>query len=97
MPARAIAVAPETERILKREFVSVYGQRDIREIKRHDIIELMDGAIERGASYQANRIHSNLRKLFNVVHGTRHHRNIARCGDQAANTRTTPRPGANRR
>lgn len=57
--------APEAERILKREFVSVHGQRDIREIKRHDIIELMDGAIERGASYQANRIHAHLRKLFN--------------------------------
>ena len=55
----------QTERILQREFVSVFGQRDIREINRHDIIELMDGAVERGASYQANRIHSNLRKLFN--------------------------------
>jgi integrase len=55
----------EAERIIDREFVSVYGQRDIREIKRHDIIELMDGAIERGASYQANRIHAHLRKLFN--------------------------------
>lgn len=55
----------QTERILQREFVSVYGQRDIREIKRHDIIELMDRAIERGASYQANRIHAHLRKLFN--------------------------------
>jgi integrase len=55
----------EAERILEREFVAAHGQRDIREIKRHDILELMDGAIERGASYQANRIHSNLRKLFN--------------------------------
>lgn len=55
----------EAERILQREFVTVHGQRDIRDIKRHDILELMDGAIERGAAYQANRIHSNLRKLFN--------------------------------
>lgn len=55
----------EAERILQREFVSVHGQRDIREIRRADILELMDGAIERGATYQANRIHSNLRKLFN--------------------------------
>lgn len=55
----------EAERILQREFVAVHGQRDIREIKRHDILELIDGAIERGAAYQANRIHSNLRKLFN--------------------------------
>jgi len=55
----------EAERILKREFVAVHGQRDIREIRRADILEMMDGAIERGAAYQANRIHSNLRKLFN--------------------------------
>ena len=55
----------EAERILGREFVAVHGQRDIREIRRADILELMDGAIERGAAYQANRIHSNLRKLFN--------------------------------
>lgn len=55
----------EAERILQREFVAVHGKRDIRDIKRHDILELMDGAIERGATYQANRIHSNLRKLFN--------------------------------
>lgn len=55
----------ETERTLQREFVSVHGQRDIREITRHDIIELIDGVIERGAPYAANRLHSNLRRLFN--------------------------------
>lgn len=55
----------EAERILQREFIAMHGQRDIREIRRADILELMDGAIERGAAYQANRIHSNLRKLFN--------------------------------
>jgi len=38
----------EAERIMDREFVSVFGQRDIREIKRHDIIELMDGAMDWG-------------------------------------------------
>lgn len=55
----------ETERILQREFVAAHGQRDIREIRRSDILEMMDGAIERGATYQANRIHSNLRRFFN--------------------------------
>ena len=55
----------QTERILQREFVSLYGQRDIRKITRQDIIELLDAAIERGAPYQANRLHSNLRRVFN--------------------------------
>jgi integrase len=55
----------EAERILNREFVSMHGQRDIRQVTRADILEMTDRAIERGAAYQANRIHSHLRKLFN--------------------------------
>ncbi|MBX3564835.1 MAG: tyrosine-type recombinase/integrase [Sphingomonas sp.] len=55
----------ESERILWRELVAVFGQRDIREIRREHIIEIMDGAVDRGAHYQANRILANVRKLFN--------------------------------
>lgn len=55
----------EAERILEREFVAPYGQRDIRDIKRFDVLEVMDAAIERGSSYQANRILSHVRKFFN--------------------------------
>lgn len=55
----------EAERIIKREFVAAHGQQDIRKITRSDILGLMDAAIERGSAYQANRIHSHLRKLFN--------------------------------
>lgn len=55
----------ESERILWREFVAVFGQRDIRETKRTDILEIMDDAVDRGAHYQANRILANVRKLFN--------------------------------
>jgi integrase len=55
----------EAERILEREVISTFGQRDIREIKRWDVLEIMDAAVARGAAYQANRIHSNIRKLFN--------------------------------
>lgn len=55
----------EAERILEREFMSALGERDIREIKRWDILELMDSAVARGSSYQANRILAHVRKLFN--------------------------------
>ncbi|MBN9787499.1 hypothetical protein DMP17_02695 [Pseudonocardia sp. TMWB2A] len=55
----------EAERILEREFITPYGQRDIRDIKRFDVLEVMDAAIERGSSYQANRILSHVRKFFN--------------------------------
>lgn len=55
----------ETERILERELVSTFGQRDIRDIKRWDVLELMDAAIARGSTYQANRILSSVRTLVN--------------------------------
>ena len=55
----------ESERILLREFVAVFGRKDIREVTRADVLEIMDNALERGASYQANRILSNVRKLYN--------------------------------
>lgn len=54
----------EAERILERELVGSFGQRDIREITRYDVLELMDAAIDRGSGYQANRIlaHTTPRK-----------------------------------
>lgn len=55
----------EAERILQRELVPVFGQRDIRQLTRPDIMSLIDGAVDRGSAYQANRIHSHVRKLFN--------------------------------
>lgn len=55
----------EAERILNRELVTVLGQRDIRSITKADILGIVDAASERGALYQANRIHAHLRKLFN--------------------------------
>lgn len=55
----------EAERILNREFVSTFGQRDIREINRFDVLEIMDAAVARGAAYQANRILAHIRKFFN--------------------------------
>lgn len=55
----------EADRILEREFITPFGQRDIREITRFDVLEMMDAALARGSSYQANRILSHIRKLFN--------------------------------
>jgi integrase len=55
----------ESERTLIREIVSRFGERDIAAITRADILEAVDAAVERGAHYQANRIVSHTRKLFN--------------------------------
>ncbi len=55
----------EAERVLEREFVRPYGQMEIGEVHRADVLELLDKAIARGAGYQANRILALTRKLFN--------------------------------
>jgi len=44
----------EAERILEREFVGTFGQRDIREIKRFDVLEIMDAAVARGSTWTCN-------------------------------------------
>ena len=55
----------ETERVLTRELVTRFGERDVTLMTRADILEAADAAIARGAQYQANRIVSYSRKMFN--------------------------------
>jgi integrase len=55
----------ESERVLKRELVTRFGERDLSMMTRADILEAADAAITRGAHYQANRIVSYSRKMFN--------------------------------
>ena len=55
----------ETERVLNREIVSRFGQREIKKVTRADILIASDAAMARGAHYQANRIVSYSRKVFN--------------------------------
>lgn len=55
----------DTQALLRREFVSRHGHRDIRTITRAEILDILDANVERGAPYQANRARSQLMKLFN--------------------------------
>ncbi|MEM1134015.1 MAG: tyrosine-type recombinase/integrase [Pseudomonadota bacterium] len=55
----------ETNRALKRELVSRFGERDVKQITRADILEAVDAALERGSNYQANRLVSYTRRMFN--------------------------------
>ncbi|CAN0575921.1 unnamed protein product, partial [Laminaria digitata] len=55
----------ETERVINREIVSRFGEREVRKMTRADILVASDAAMARGAHYQANRIVSHARKLFN--------------------------------
>ena len=55
----------ETERLLNKEVVSRWGKRRIQDIKKRDVIELLDEIVDRGAGTTANRTLAAVRKLFN--------------------------------
>ena len=55
----------ETQRILTREVVAKWKGRRIGEIGRADVLELLDGIVDRGAPIQANRVLAAMRKLCN--------------------------------
>lgn len=54
----------ETERALKTNVISRWSGRPIGEIKKRDIIELLDAIVDRGSPTMANRMLALVRKLF---------------------------------
>ena len=56
--------AAEDERILKKEIVPHWGSCKAKDIKRRDIIALLDGIVDRGAPIQANRTLACVRRMF---------------------------------
>ena len=57
--------ADESARLLRREFVRVWGQRPIMEITRHDVTAIIDVILQSGKHTTANRSLAAIRKLFN--------------------------------
>ncbi len=55
----------EDERLLRREILPRWRNRKARDIKRRDVLELLDTIVERGAPIQANRVLALVRKMFN--------------------------------
>jgi len=55
----------ETQRLLKREFASVWRGRDIRKIEKSDVLVVLDRIIKRGSPGAANHAYFAIRKLFN--------------------------------
>jgi integrase len=55
----------ETKRLIERELKPEWGSRPILDISRRDVIELLDGIIDRGSPVQANRTLAHMRRLFN--------------------------------
>ena len=59
--------AHEDERILRKDVLPVWGKRKAKEIRRRDVINLLDEIVERGAPIQANRTLGVVRKMFNFA------------------------------
>ncbi len=57
--------AREDERIINRELLPKWGQRKATDIRRRDVIELLDGIKDRGAPIMANRVLALVRKVYN--------------------------------
>lgn len=55
----------EDERILRKDVLPGWGWRKAHEIKRADVLQLLDSIHERGAPIQANRTLALVRKIFN--------------------------------
>jgi integrase len=56
--------AKQAAGFLRREVVSKWAGRSVQDIKRRDIIELLDGIVERGSPISANRTLSHISKFF---------------------------------
>jgi len=55
----------EDQRIIDKDLVSRFGNRKAHEIKRRDIILLLDDIVDRGSGIMANRTLALVRKIFN--------------------------------
>lgn len=68
-PNSRASSAKEIQRLLERNVVDVWRGRDLKEISRHDVIELLDGIIDRGAAVSANRTLAAFRTMCNWAVG----------------------------
>jgi hypothetical protein len=53
------------ERELRREFIDRWGNRPITDITQHDVVAVIDEAVDRDAPYQAHNLLGHVRTLFN--------------------------------
>ena len=61
----------ETDRLLKREFVSLWATWPIHTISRQDVTKVLNGIVKRGSPSAANHALAAIRKMFNwaIEHG----------------------------
>jgi integrase len=59
------ASAKETERLLKVEFLPHWRNYDVAEIRKHDVLQIIDDIVKRGSPSGANHAFAAIRKFFN--------------------------------
>jgi integrase len=59
--------AAEDERTLRKEVLPLWGHRKAKDIKRRDIIALLDEIVNRGSPIQANRTLAVIRRMYNFA------------------------------
>ena len=59
----------EDERLLNKDILPVIGRKKAKDIRRRDIVLLLDAIVERGATITANRVLAVTRKMFNFAVG----------------------------
>jgi integrase len=57
------------EREIRREFIDRWGSRPITDITPHDVVDVIDKAVDRDAPYQAHNLLGHVRTLFNWAIG----------------------------
>lgn len=55
--------------MFRREVMDKWGDRDIHSITKRDVIEVLDGIVDRGSPVTANRLRAHLNTLFNWAKG----------------------------
>ena len=61
--------ADDVARMFRREVMDAWGERKIHEITRRDVIDVLDGIVDRGSPVTANRLRAYLNTLFNWAKG----------------------------
>jgi integrase len=59
------STAQTAEQILRKDVLPVWGRRKVESITRRDVLDLLDGIVDRGAPVMANRALATVRKFFN--------------------------------
>jgi integrase len=57
----------DDERLLKKEIVSIWGNRKAEEIKKRDVILLLESIVDRGTPAMSNQVLKVCRKMFNFA------------------------------